>query len=61
MGREAVSSCEVFYDGLRVHVDDRVGERWESIGAHDPGQQVVREHDGGQAMQRTPSSLHLTR
>lgn len=26
MGREAVSSCEVFYDDLRVHESDRVGE-----------------------------------
>jgi acyl-CoA dehydrogenase len=32
MGREAVGSCEVFYDGLRVHVDDRVGE--EGRGFH---------------------------
>lgn len=26
MGREAVQSCEVFYDNLRVPVEDRVGE-----------------------------------
>ena len=26
MGREAVGSCEVFYDDLRVHESDRVGE-----------------------------------
>jgi len=26
MGREAVASCEVFYDELRVHESDRVGE-----------------------------------
>lgn len=26
MGREAVGSCEVFYDGLRIHESDRVGE-----------------------------------
>ncbi len=26
MGREAVDSCEVFYDNLRVHESDRVGE-----------------------------------
>jgi acyl-CoA dehydrogenase len=26
MGREAVASCEVFYDNLRVHESDRVGE-----------------------------------
>lgn len=32
MGREAVGSCEVFYDGLRVHESDRVGE--EGRGFH---------------------------
>ena len=32
MGREAVGSCEVFYDGLRVHESDRVGE--EGKGFH---------------------------
>ena len=32
MGREAVASCEVFYDGLKVSVDDRVGE--EGRGFH---------------------------
>ena len=32
MGREAVGSCEVFYDDLRVHESDRVGE--EGRGFH---------------------------
>jgi acyl-CoA dehydrogenase len=32
MGREAVQSCEVFYDNLRVPVSDRVGE--EGRGFH---------------------------
>lgn len=32
MGREAIGSCEVFYDGLRVHESDRVGE--EGRGFH---------------------------
>ncbi len=32
MGREAVGSCEVFYDNLKVHVSDRVGE--EGKGFH---------------------------
>ncbi len=32
MGRHAVSSCEVFYDNLRVHESDRVGE--EGRGFH---------------------------
>ncbi|MDH3509796.1 MAG: acyl-CoA/acyl-ACP dehydrogenase [Gammaproteobacteria bacterium] len=31
MGREAVASCEVFYDGLRVHESDRVGEEGEGF------------------------------
>ena len=32
MGREAVGSCEVFYDNLRVHESDRVGD--EGRGFH---------------------------
>jgi acyl-CoA dehydrogenase len=32
LGRHAVASCEVFYDGLPVHVSDRVGE--EGRGFH---------------------------
>jgi acyl-CoA dehydrogenase len=32
MGRKAVGSCEVFYDNLKVHVSDRVGE--EGRGFH---------------------------
>lgn len=31
MGRNAISSCEVFYDNLRVHVSDRVGEEGEGF------------------------------
>lgn len=31
MGREAVGSCEVFYDGLRVHESDRVGEEGQGF------------------------------
>ena len=31
MGREAVASCEVFYDDLRVHESDRVGDEGEGF------------------------------
>jgi acyl-CoA dehydrogenase len=31
LGRNAVASCEVFYDGLRVDVADRVGEEGEGF------------------------------
>lgn len=31
MGRNAVSSCEVFIDGLRVHESDRVGEEGQGF------------------------------
>ncbi len=31
MGREAVASCEVFYDNLRVHESDRVGDEGEGF------------------------------